>query len=95
MALPVRYGALALYVFDVWASYSLQREFWTQCTGDAYSDSLLPWLVSGPILLAAVAIARFRPTWLWITAMIVALPAGYIICAWIENGANSAAPTVC
>ena len=86
---------LAGYVGVVVASYYLERDFWSTCNDDAYSDSVLTLLVSGPLLATVVAVAKFRPDWLWITAMIVALPAGYIICGSAISAASAGTPVLC
>ena len=89
------------YVAVVVADYFLQRNFWMACGDDyllpgdpdpylgGFSDSLLTFVISGPLLMAAVAVAKFRPHWLWVTAMIVALPTGWIICGVVSDAAST------
>ena len=96
-----RHGALTLallafYVGDVALDYHLERQWWTTCPKEAYSDSLLTTLVSGPLLFAALIVhGRFKPGWLWVASIVAALPIGYGICLYVDDLASSGTWVVC
>jgi hypothetical protein len=89
----------AAYVAVVIATYALERQFWTTCIGEDdpyyFSNALLTLAVSGPLLTAVVAVAKFRPVWLWIAAMVVALLSGYTVCVKVLNAAHTGTPVTC
>ena len=90
-------GLFAAYVAVLIATYLMQHNWWMTCPDeqDAWSNAILTWPVSGLLLAGAVACAKFRPTWLWITSFIAALPIGYIICGIVLLAPSSGTPNAC